>query len=278
MTKSTFLSNIHTHSTFCDGKATPAEMAQAAFERGFVSLGFSGHAPMPYENDWAMKDEDLPLYHAAVCELQKQYEGKMEIYLGIELDADSRMDISPYDYVIGSLHTLHKDGLSFPVDAHRDLLTECRDTLFDGNFHALMRYYYESLYNFVKDQSFDVLGHFDLPLKYNKNGIFIDENDKNYQKTALEALDGILDLRPDLIFEINTGGILRAGRPYPYPAPVLLSRLNERGANMTLTADAHRPDGIAAAYDTTAELLLSLGIDKLYRLERGAFREVGIAS
>ncbi len=269
--KSAFLSNIHTHSTFCDGKASPAEMAKAAHDLGFVSLGFSGHAPLPYENDWAIRMEELPRYHAAVRDLKKQYEEKMEIYLGIELDSDSRIDLSPYDYVIGSLHTLHKDGKSFPVDAGRSLLAECRDTFYDGDFHALMRDYYEKLYDFVKNQHFDVLGHFDLPLKYNKSGTFIDEDDKNYQKTALEALDGILDLRPDLIVEINTGGILRAGRPYPYPCPALLSRLKERGARMTLTADAHYPEGMAAAYDDTAELLWSLGIRELWRLQGGRF-------
>ena len=269
--KSAFLSNIHTHSTFCDGKASLAEMAEAAYALGFLSLGFSGHAPLPYENDWAMKEKDLPNYLKTVRDLKQQYAGRMEIYLGIELDADSRIDLSPYDYVLGSLHTLHKDGRSYPVDAGKDLLTECRDTLFGGDFHALMRYYYERLYDFVKDGSFDVLGHFDLPLKYNKNGFFIDENDKKYQKNALEALDGILDLRPDLIFEINTGGILRAGRPYPYPCPVLLSRLKERGVRMTLTADAHYPAGMAAAYDETADLLLSLGITELWRLQGGVF-------
>ena len=269
-----FLSTIHTHTTFCDGKATAADMAKTAKDLGFVSYGFSAHAPLPYENDWAMREEDIPLYIRTIRELKAQYENQMEIYLGIELDADSRIDCTPYEYVIGSLHTLHKDGMSFPVDCDRGLLVRCRDELFGGDFMALMRYYYESLYHFVQNSRFDVLGHFDLPLKYNKNGIFLDETDPKYQKMSLEMLDAIIDCRSDLIFEINTGGILRASRPYAYPAPVLLSRLAERGVRMTMTSDAHRPEGIDASYDTTCRQLTELGIHTLWRLQGGKFTEV----
>ena len=42
-----YLQNLHTHTTYCDGKNTAEEMVQKAIELGFRSLGFSGHAPMP---------------------------------------------------------------------------------------------------------------------------------------------------------------------------------------------------------------------------------------
>ena len=276
--KAPFGSNCHTHTLFCDGKASAEEMIQAAINEGFVSLGFSGHSPLPYENDWAMKEKDLPLYLQTLAALKEKYQSYIEIVTGIELDADSEMDLSAFAYTLGSLHTLHKSGQSFPVDADKALLRRCTDELFDGNFHSLMRYYYESLYEYVKRQPFSVLGHFDLPLKYNKNQEFINEDDLSYQKTALEAIDGILDLRPELIVEINTGGIPRAGRPYPYPAPFLLKHLKQRNARMTLTADAHAPSGIAAAYRETAKLLTHLGISELYRLENGQFTPMRLSN
>ena len=36
-------SNVHTHTTFCDGKNSVEEMARAAIDLGFVSLGYSIH-------------------------------------------------------------------------------------------------------------------------------------------------------------------------------------------------------------------------------------------
>jgi hypothetical protein len=47
---------------------------------------------------------------------------------------------------------------------------------------------------------------------------------------------------------------------------------------MTLTADAHSPSGIAAAYRETAELLNSIGILCLYRLEKGVFAEFHLSN
>lgn len=38
------LQNLHTHTIYCDGKDTPEEMILAACEKGFTSLGFSGHS------------------------------------------------------------------------------------------------------------------------------------------------------------------------------------------------------------------------------------------
>ena len=37
------LSNLHTHSTFCDGRNTPEQVVTAAIEQGFDSVGFSSH-------------------------------------------------------------------------------------------------------------------------------------------------------------------------------------------------------------------------------------------
>ena len=36
--------NLHTHSTYCDGKSTIKEMIRSALLRDFEVLGFSGHS------------------------------------------------------------------------------------------------------------------------------------------------------------------------------------------------------------------------------------------
>lgn len=53
--------NLHTHTTFCDGKNTAEEMILAALELGMDSLGFSGHSPLEGEC-WAMDPADVPRY------------------------------------------------------------------------------------------------------------------------------------------------------------------------------------------------------------------------
>ena len=56
------LQNLHTHSTFCDGKNTPREMIEAAIALGFNSLGFSGHAPPAQSTDWEISKSKVEAY------------------------------------------------------------------------------------------------------------------------------------------------------------------------------------------------------------------------
>lgn len=62
-------SSTHNHTTLCDGKNTPEEMARAALEAGFTDFGFSGHSYAPFELEYAARSEK----HADVLRaLQKE--------------------------------------------------------------------------------------------------------------------------------------------------------------------------------------------------------------
>ena len=79
------LSNLHTHTTFCDGKNTPEEMVISAIQKGFYSLGFSAHAYAPYGLEYCMRDEEG--YIKEIARLKEKYKDKIEIYLGADLCA-----------------------------------------------------------------------------------------------------------------------------------------------------------------------------------------------
>ena len=93
------LSNLHTHTTFCDGSATAEELVKEAIEKGFVSLGFSGHAYASYGLSYCIKDEES--YRREIIRLKEKYKGDIEIYLGIEEDAFEPADRTKYEYLIG---------------------------------------------------------------------------------------------------------------------------------------------------------------------------------
>ena len=78
--------NHHTHSYFCDGSSVPEEYAEEAIRLGFDTLGFSSHAPVPFDNTFALKEERRPEYQKAIRELQKRYADRLEIYMGLEID------------------------------------------------------------------------------------------------------------------------------------------------------------------------------------------------
>ena len=82
-------SNLHTHTTFCDGKNTPEEMVEAAISFGLCSLGFSGHASLPFDDceSWCMMGDRLRGYRETVLALKQTYADRLEIALGIERNA-----------------------------------------------------------------------------------------------------------------------------------------------------------------------------------------------
>ncbi len=42
------LQNLHTHTSYCDRKDSPETIVKYGIEKGFDSLGFSGHSYMSY--------------------------------------------------------------------------------------------------------------------------------------------------------------------------------------------------------------------------------------
>ena len=263
---------IHTHTEFCDGRSTMAEQAARAAALGFASLGFSPHSPLPYENDWSMKNDSLPAFFAEVSRLKKQYAGRMEIYAGIEWDLDTSALPAGLDYVIGAVHSLEKNGERFAVDYTADLLSDVFFRLYGGDFRALCADYFRAVVLSCLRPEAQIAAHFDLVMKYNKNGIFINENDPDYLRLALAAIDEILEKRPGMIFEVNTGGMARAGRPVPYPAPALMRAIHERGGRFLLSCDCHDARLLGYGYDAALRLLAQLKNPTLLIFRNGAFR------
>jgi histidinol-phosphatase (PHP family) len=268
-----YLSCIHTHTQFCDGKSTMEEFCIAALERGYRSLGFSPHSPLPYESDWAMKQEDLAAYFGEIARLSALYRGDLEILCGLEWDAESKELPGGLSYVIGSVHSFSKNGIHFSADYAKDALSKVVKELYDGDFVALCADYFELLAEHAAKKHVDVVGHFDLPTKYNKDGEFVDEGDPRYLAKAFACADEILAARPGMIFEINTGVMARAGKKTPYPSREILAHLAKRGARFVLTGDCHQARYLSAGYEEALALVLQVCPDRLLMLTAGGFEK-----
>ena len=117
------LQNLHTHTCWGDGGSTAEEMALGAISSGCTSLGFSEHSPLPWGTDgWAMAEADTAAYRAEILRLKKRYAGRLEIFLGLEQDMDSPLTQGPWDYRIGSVHSLWGGGVYLSVDRSPEAL------------------------------------------------------------------------------------------------------------------------------------------------------------
>lgn len=270
-------SNCHTHTTFCDGNCTAEQMVQRAVELGFTSLGFSGHSPMNFRNDWAMRADKLGEYFDFIETIKEKYKAEIEIYNGIELDAD-HIDIADFDFdfVIGSVHQLHCKDKIYSIDNTAEELKACVDTEFDGDWTAMAKQYYSSVAKFVTAQKCNVVGHFDLIEKFNDENKLFNSNSAEYKMISSLYLERICYACPDIIFEVNTGAMYRCGNKNPYPAPFIMKQLKESNMRLTITSDAHCTQALDYAFDKAEKYCKSFGFDEVYILKSGNFEPIKI--
>lgn len=255
---SPFLCSVHTHSTFCDGKSTPAEMAAAACAAGVQYFGLSCHSHTPIPQDaGCVLPADTADYRAAVLGLREAYAGRMEVLLGIEWDSQSDVQPEGFDYWIGSVHYLKSaDETYYAVDWGEAQLTACRDEMFGGDALAMAEGYFEETAR-VAARRPTILGHIDLITKLNAGNRFFDEEAQRYKRAALAALHAA-DPQATLL-EINTGAMSRGYRSNPYPALFLLKEWRAMGGGIILTSDSHSADTVVYGYEQSIALAKAAG-------------------
>lgn len=258
------LSSAHVHTTFCDGKTPAPDMAKAAFEKGFVSLGFSSHAPQQFDLSYCMQPEKEPAYKAQIRALKAEYAGRMNIYLGTERDYYACISPDDYDYYIASVHYLKWEDGFVAIDGHADQFLSYVNEHCGGSGLVLAERYFSLLRDYVANQKPDIIGHFDLVRINNSRLRLYDEASAAYRRLALDALRPMADT--GALLEVNTGGMARGYLPTPYPDAFLLKEWKAWGGEVTVTSDCHDMRLLDACYDDAEELLRSFGYDHAVRL------------
>ncbi len=269
-----YLQNLHTHTRYCDGKDTPEEMVKTAIEKGFTSLGFSGHSYMHFSPNYAMSIEGTEAYKREIRSLQEKYRDKIDLFCGLEFELYSKVDLSGYDYLIGSAHYFKIDGKHVGFDRSAEAVQTVIDEHFHGDGMAYARAYYEQLATLPSYGKFDILGHFDLIAKHVETRDFFDPNSPKYLSWAYEAMDALKGKIP--FFEVNTGAIARGYRTAPYPAIPLLKGLLERGFLPVISSDCHDKNKLDCYFQESEELLRFCGARERYILTKEGFQGVGL--
>ena len=264
--------SLHNHTDLCDGRNTPREMLDAAVAAGFTDFGFSGHSHDP---DFSESLRDHAAYIREIRALAAS-EHRVRVYCGIEQDYWSGIgDRARYDYVIGSVHTVRAGGINLCVDDTPERLGDGIRDGFGGEADALVRAYYRLVAENALQNKPDVIGHLDLLLKFNAGNRFFNEDGPAYRAAALEAADACL--ATGAVFEVNTGGMARGWRKFPYPAAPLLRYLREKGARVMVATDSHSVETIDYGTDAARALLREIGFRSETVFSSGAFTEQALA-
>lgn len=262
------VTNLHTHSTFCDGENTPEEIVSYAIEHGFSSIGFSGHGYTGFDLRYCMKNAEG--YIAEINRLKKVYKGKIQIYLGAEEEMFSIVDRSCFDYTIGSSHYFYKNGTYYPIDSSYEYFKKCLE-IFDYDVVNLAETYYQNFVGYIQKRRPDIIGHFDLITKFDEvDGQRFSDNEsylriaEKYTKEALKS---------DCIFEVNTGAISKGYKSLPYPSENLLYVIRKSGGKVTISSDSHKVETLDFKFNEMKEMLLDIGFQYIYVLYDGEFKK-----
>lgn len=272
-----FLSNAHTHTTYCDGQSTAESMIEAAKGLGFVSLGFSGHGYQGFDDDFSMPAQRQEDYTRHLRTIQSAMLARKEaprLWVGLEEDtltppaiqASNRREL---DYIISSTHYLTRDfeGDAVAVDGDPELLKRYVSSRFEGDGLAMAKAYFQLHVTGLLASKPNIIGHFDLVRKYASSYGFFDEASVTYRRFALSALEAAYPCGG--VLELNTGAMARGSMTSPYPTRELLAAWRDMGGQVTITSDCHDAGKLDYAFDLAVKTLISLGYAKVLRLGRG---------
>lgn len=279
------ISNYHTHSRHCDGRGELREYVDYALSKGFKALGFSGHAPVPFPNNFSIKDDDYLNYCNEVRALKAEYAGRIDIRLGLEIDYIPGLleDFTPLveqgglDYTIGSVHLIPnpndvselrhlsataKGDERQQIPYHLWFIDGPRQETYDNGLHHIfgddiragVRAYFHQQNAMIEQNRPTIVGHPDKIVMHNRERYFSCA-DCWYRDLLFETLQLIAET--GCICELNTRGLYKGRHTDYYPSKEAVRFMDTLGIPLLVSTDAHQPSDLdrwEGAFDFLAEI------------------------
>ncbi|MBN1645767.1 histidinol-phosphatase [Candidatus Woesearchaeota archaeon] len=258
--------NLHTHTSWSDGKNSISEMLQSARAKGFKIYAITDHFQtknaVEYSNfKLTVKEDNLKPYLNAI---EKEAEAFPELLVlkGVEVDYYSQFE----DEIQA---TLEKYDLDVVIASIHNILPDCFDNgpefwektaASQGGAVMFYRKYFDWVGKAAKSGLFDIIGHLDLVKLFNKDERYFSEGDAEYVKTVKKCLKAIKE--SGIAVEINCEGWSKpAAREYP--SRWIFHLLKQADVDISLGGDSHDINSIDANYQLAEELLHEIGITRL---------------
>ena len=270
--------NLHTHSTYSDGKSLTEETVAEAISQGMHTLGFSDHSSVPFESRVSIPMDKNEEYATYLKELKIKYKDQIDILASMEMEfipgivVDFQKTKKDYDldYLIGSVHLVGKtpETLWFIDGKSIEPYDEGLKNYFGGDIKKGVRAYFDQENEMIETERFDIIGHFDK-VKMNARGRYFQEDEKWYRDMVLETLD--LIKQHDLIVEINTRGLYKQRYNGFYPSEWLLPRMKEMNIPVVISSDAHQYWELTYFFKEAEEALKAVGYKETWCFNNGTW-------
>jgi len=248
--------DLHTHHDRCGhAQGKIRDYIEAAIAGGLSVIGISDHSPYfgsPEDQAQpliAMAKSEFPRYVEEVLQLKREYEGKIDVLLGVESDFFPehaeiyRQEYKkyPFDYIIGSVHL--SGGVSI---FNRNRWKK----LNDAQKVEQKEEYYRLIQESARAGMFHILGHIDA-----MKGFYPEFSEIRTPKVN-ETLKVIGEC--GIAIEINTSGKTKDVGGW-YPSDEILERALFYGVEASFGSDAHIPSRVGDEWHEVSVKLKEIG-------------------
>jgi histidinol-phosphatase (PHP family) len=252
--------DYHIHSDFsADCKATMEAMCHGAVRVGIAEIGFTEHYdlhPDEKPRDWLRLEPWL----AELERCRVQFGGVLRIRAGIEIgephlfqaETAAMLARAPFDYAIGSLHWVG------------------RESVFDKGYfrrpaEEAFRAYFEELERMTRTGGFEVLGHFDVPVR-TAFGVYGGYDPRDYESMMRPVLRNCIE--HGIALDINTSAMRRQAQVLMPGVEILRWYAQMGGERVTLGSDAHRLEEVGMHLEAAMHAAGEAGLRFLTRFDR----------
>lgn len=249
--------DYHMHTSFsADSDAFPREHVLQAIKMGLDEICFTDHQDFNYPYYSFNLDDNT--YFNEISLLKEEFKDDIHIKIGLEigLDLDYKNEIEafvnkyPYDFVIGSIHVIHKTEFYDPAEffenkekrkAHKDFFENTLECIREFDcFNVLGHLDYIYRYGPYKDKAID----------YKENQSLIDE----ILKTLIEKNKGI---------EVNTSGY-KNSEIHGFPKYDIVEKYYRLGGRIiTIGTDSHTSDRVGEHVEDVIKNLKKIGFNEI---------------
>ena len=242
----------HSHTPLCNHAiGAPADYAAVAEARGLRGTIFTCNCPLPdgFSSNVRMTPEQYEEYVAMVAEARDEYEGRVDVRLGLE--SDFYPGVEPW---LEELHARHP--LNHVLGSVHPQVQDYKAIYFNGDHFDYQQVYFDHLAMAAETGLYDTLAHPDLI----KNESIEDCDFVRIQPYIERSLDRIA--ATGICMEFNTSG-RNKGMGEFNPGQTMLGLMHDRGIPVVLGADAHQPERVAEGYEDAMQSLQTAGYTEI---------------
>jgi len=273
------LEDWHTHNEMCHHAVGSIEdYLRQAIKSRLQTIGLSDHFPyeflknierIPFE-EYAITLPEIEGYLSTAEIFREKFKSNINVRIGFEVDFFKNQALAlnkhltkvknRLDYILGSIHILNfRDGRGawgFDDSRFRN------DFEYYGSQQVYINYY-KKLQKMIRseDFDFDIVGHIDLPKKFNDN--------PTKKEAVFDEVLKTLELikARDLTVEINTGG-LRKPCKEQYPSEKIIKEIYSLDIPILLGSDAHKPKDIGYKFKKILKIIKKIGYNQLAHFDK----------